>query len=285
MKRSIRVPNLACAVLMFVCLGPLNSNAATDPYHADSVPVRRYYSTAPDSRGDPRYTEEYGTLYTDGTFIVSSADIQYCSNSAASTYLTEAEVASVSQAFVMPLNEWVTRNASIGYLDLFSRSDATYVLRGVPYVIVTAKSAGTVPTVNGSGPRLLNMSVRAIVPLNGRIIPGFVVADTPNHDKLQVLVRAIGPTLASFGVGGTLVDPRLTVYDHDGRLIANNDDWETGDKANIVAVAGKVGAFPLARGAKDSALLLTLGPGLYTASISGAVGTSGEVMLEVYGVN
>lgn len=285
MKTLRHYLKLRHAVVFAVSLGALVAHAATDLYHADSIPVERFYSTTPDQYGLPRYTEENGTLYANGSYIVSSKTVYYCDNDPGYTYLSEADVASVSQACVMKLNIWITLNGSIDYLGLFSRLAPTYSLAGVPYVVVTAKSTGTAPAVNGSGPRFLNMSVRAIVPLNGSIIPGFVVADTPNHDKLQILVRAIGPTLASYGVGGTLGDPRLTIYDRDGHVIATNDDWELGDKPGILAAVAKVGAFPLASGTKDAALALTLAPGLYTASISGPTGTTGEVMLEVYGIN
>lgn len=79
MKTSIHPPKLLRALVLAV-LVPLASQAAIDLYHADSVPVRRYYSATADDRGDSRYTEEYGTLYSDGTFIPSSAAIHYSSN-------------------------------------------------------------------------------------------------------------------------------------------------------------------------------------------------------------
>jgi hypothetical protein len=75
----------------------------------------------------------------------------------------------------------------------------------------------------------------------------------------------------------------LTLTTALGATVASNDDWgSAGNAADITASAGKVGAFTLASGSKDSAILITLTPGNYTALIAGANDTTGVALVEVY---
>lgn len=125
-----------------------------------------------------------------------------------------------------------------------------------------------------------NMSVRAVVPLNGQVIPGLVLVS-----PTRVLIRVAGPALAGFGVVGTLPNPKLTVM-AGNVAVATNDDW-TATAANLAAVqdaANRTGAFGFAPGSRDAAIVLDLAAGNYTCIISGDTGTSGEVILEVYRV-
>jgi outer membrane protein assembly factor BamB len=130
--------------------------------------------------------------------------------------------------------------------------------------------------------RLANVSARSAVGTgSGVLIAGFVVGESTR----AVLVRAVGPTLAEFGVAGALIQPRLQVFASAGRLIAENNGWATtGNSAAIGATALAVGAFPLTAGSRDAALLLTLAPGAYTAQMSGGDGTTGVGLIEVYEV-
>ena len=94
-----------------------------------------------------------------------------------------------------------------------------------------------------------------------------------------VLIRGIGPTLATYGVTGSLADPQLTLF-RNGALIAANDDW--GGDATLTATFAQVGAFTLAADSRDAALIATLPPGAYTAQVAGADGTTGVALVEVY---
>ncbi len=95
---------------------------------------------------------------------------------------------------------------------------------------------------------------------------------------LKVLVRAIGPGLAAFGVGGTVADPQLSLF-AGANKIGENNDW--GDTAELSAAFGQVGAFALPPGSKDAALLVTLSAGNYSVQVSG-VGGTGTALVEVY---
>ncbi len=128
-------------------------------------------------------------------------------------------------------------------------------------------------------PRLVNVSARTQVGTGENIlIAGFVVAGT---SPVRVLVRAIGPTLAAFGVGGTLADPRLELLNAAGTRVAENDNW--GGSIDLKAAFAAVGAFALTPdNSRDAAVLVSLPPGTYTAQISGVGATSGVALVEVY---
>jgi hypothetical protein len=125
--------------------------------------------------------------------------------------------------------------------------------------------------------RLSNLSGRAFVGTGGDIlIAGFSIAgDRPR----TLLIRAIGPTLTTFGVGGALANPRLDLYAGTQR-IAENDDW--GGSASLRESFGRAGAFAIDASSKDAVLLMTLGPGSYSVQISGADGATGVALVEVY---
>jgi hypothetical protein len=124
-------------------------------------------------------------------------------------------------------------------------------------------------------PRLINVSARTQVGTGDDVlIAGFSIGgSTP----LRVLIRAVGPTLAAFGVGGTLADPRLQIF-RGQTQIAENDNWAAADAATF----GSVGAFALQANSRDAALVITLQPGTYSAQISGVNNTTGVALVEVY---
>lgn len=125
--------------------------------------------------------------------------------------------------------------------------------------------------------RLINLSARAVVGTGDNLlIAGFVVSGTGSK---RVLIRAIGPTLSAFGVAGVLGHPQLTVF-RDGSVIAANDDW--GGNVALSTAGASVGAFNLSPTSADAALLLTLNPATYTVQVSGAGGTTGVALVEIY---
>ena len=134
--------------------------------------------------------------------------------------------------------------------------------------------------------KLVNLSTRGQVTAANSLIGGFAVrGNTPK----TLLIRAVGPGLASFGVPSPLADPILTVADSSGNILAENNDWGApepvtpgqvvANASEIAAAAGTVGAFPLASGSSDSAIIVTLAPGNYSAVVTGAAGTA---LVEVY---
>jgi uncharacterized protein (DUF1800 family) len=129
-------------------------------------------------------------------------------------------------------------------------------------------------------PRLSNLSTRGPVGTGADImIAGLVIgAGAPE----TVLIRADGPSLVPLGVSGVLLAPVLSLYDSGGNLIQSNQGWGTGNAT--AAIMASVGAFALPAGSADSALVATLPAGAYTAQVTGANGTTGVALLEVYEV-
>ena len=132
----------------------------------------------------------------------------------------------------------------------------------------------------GSGPSIVNASTRAMVGTgNSVLIPGFVIGGT---GSLRLLVRAVGPTLGTFGVGDAMADPTITLFSGNTAL-ATNDNWSVAaNAAEVTAAAAAVGAFALPVGSKDAALLVTLAPGSYSAVVSGVGNTTGTALVELY---
>ncbi len=132
----------------------------------------------------------------------------------------------------------------------------------------------TIPT------RIANVSSRAQTGGGAAAhVAGFVV--TGARPK-TLLVRGVGPGLAAAGVTGALADPVLAIFDRTGRELRANDNWSDSAAADIRAAAVRSGAFPLAEGSRDAALLLQLDPGVYTAQVAAAAGTAGISLLEIY---
>jgi sugar lactone lactonase YvrE len=136
---------------------------------------------------------------------------------------------------------------------------------------------------------LSNISTRAQVGTGAAIeIAGFVVTGPPGSTE-QVLIRAVGEGLDNFQIVNWLSLPVLTLFDSSGAQIATNTGWSTNSNAaQIAAAAASIGTFALSPpivGYGDSALLLNLPPGSYTAQVSGAAGGTGIALAEVYEVN
>jgi hypothetical protein len=148
--------------------------------------------------------------------------------------------------------------------------------------IYDATPAGT---YTPSTPRLINISARVQVGTGGNVlIAGFVIGGSSAR---TLLIRGSGPALAAFGVTGTLADPELQLNmshaDGTSTLLSTNKGW--GGQGEIVSAAASVGAFPWGNvSSNDSAILVTLPPGGYTAQVSGASGDTGVALVEVYEV-
>ncbi len=143
---------------------------------------------------------------------------------------------------------------------------------------VIAEVYDATPSANfaATTPRLLNVSVRKH--LGTGITAGFVLGGSA---PTRVLIRVVGPGLAAFGVGDTVVDPQLALFNDKSVKIGENNDW--GGSADLAAAFTSVGAFALpAATSKDAALLVTLQPGLYSVQATGVNNTTGVGIVEVY---
>ena len=146
--------------------------------------------------------------------------------------------------------------------------------------------------VLGVGPtsRLVNQSTRAVLAAGAgqNLTAGFVIAAGAAQSKKLVL-RAVGPALAVFGVANPLRAPVLRVFDAAGNpytngyaypAIVGGPTYET-DLADAVA---KTGAFPIPPGTLDAVVMMPFLPGAYTAQVTSGDHTAGSVLLEIYEV-
>lgn len=120
-----------------------------------------------------------------------------------------------------------------------------------------------------------NISSRAnVLSGNSALFAGFIVAGT---EAKQVVVRGLGPSLGEAGISGTLADPTLRLFDAAGTEIGANDDWQS--EPGIMAS----GLAPTQT--RESAIMRTLAPGSYTATLRGKNDTKGIGLVEVYDVS
>jgi YVTN family beta-propeller protein len=156
-------------------------------------------------------------------------------------------------------------------------------------------AALTVSSTSTPG-RMVNISTRALVtpgPGGSSLIAGFVVSGPASNN---LVLRGVGPMLASFGVPDALPDPGLSLHDASlGNLITQDSGWQTPPSVPIGGWAGKatavdatpadfaqVGAFGLTPGSADSAVKVQLPAGAYTAQIAPTGNGQGVALAEVY---
>ncbi len=129
--------------------------------------------------------------------------------------------------------------------------------------------------------KLVNVSTRGNVGTGSSVmIGGFNIDGTAPK---RLLIRGAGPSLTALGVAGSLATPHLQLFDSTQALIRENFAWETGNDAALVSAAEQAtGAFAFPSGSADSAILVVLPPGSYTAVLSGAGTATGVALVEIY---
>ena len=128
---------------------------------------------------------------------------------------------------------------------------------------------------SGPGSTLLNISTRGRVDIDpNALIGGFYLGGT---ESKRVLVRAIGPSLATSNVPDPLADPTLELHDGNGALLDSNDDWGSSPDQAEIQASGAAPTNP-----KESAVLQILPSGPYTAIVRGVNNTTGVGSVEIY---
>jgi hypothetical protein len=134
--------------------------------------------------------------------------------------------------------------------------------------------------------RMVNLSTRAkISATQPFFITGFVVSSSAGstREKKFLLVRAVGPRLANFGVLEPLADPVVQVFAADGSRV-EDPVYPAVYPRPVDYATARVGAFPLPLGTRDVAILYQLPEGVFSARVSSASGGTGNVLLEIYDV-
>jgi glucose/arabinose dehydrogenase len=216
-------------------------------------------------------------------YLISSAGAILASNdnwSAAANAAAISTAATAVGAFALPANS--LDSAVLVALPAGQQSaqvSSTTGAAGVALAEVYDASAST----SVSGPPLINLSALAQISAgsSASLTAGFVVG---GNAPLTLLIRGVGPGLASFGIKTAIASPQLTLYTAASATIATNAGWGSLSGSAIATTAANVGAFPLTAGSLDSALLITLAPGSYTASVISADGSAGMALIEIYTV-
>ncbi|MBK7660150.1 MAG: fibronectin type III domain-containing protein [Betaproteobacteria bacterium] len=140
-----------------------------------------------------------------------------------------------------------------------------------------AKSVGAQFKLNTTIPRLANISTRMqVLTGNDVLIGGFIIGGS---QPKTVVVRARGPSLIPFGIANALPNPTMQLFSGQ-TVLATSDDWGTAANAAAITTSGFAPSSPL-----ESAILTTLGPGAYTAVVSGVGGLTGVGIIEVFEVD
>lgn len=160
-----------------------------------------------------------------------------------------------------------TNLAIAGYLPLADVEDPE----------VSIEEDFTVSIIRGSSSKAVNLSSRSDVTASSPITAGFVIGGTQAQ---TVLIRAIGPSLAGFGVANPLANVQL-------QLFSSADSTTPLVTSSVVTtqsttLSAELGAFALTAGAEDATLVAVLTPGVYTAIVSGVDGATGNALVEIY---
>ena len=126
---------------------------------------------------------------------------------------------------------------------------------------------------------LANISTRLNVLTGDNVLIGGFIIGGPDNKK--VVLRAIGPSLSNppFNLRGVLADPTIELHDATRAIIATNDNWKDTQQAEILAT----GLQPT--NDLESAIVMTLAPGPYTAIVRGKNGGTGIGLVEAYDVD
>jgi hypothetical protein len=163
-------------------------------------------------------------------------------------------------------------NSPVSNLDKLAQDD----INGVTAIYGTGPAYNSIP----NAPVLMDLSTRGTTYTgNNVLIGGFIVQGS---QPAQLVVRCLAFSLASFGVPNALGDSVIELYDANRNLIASNDDWFTSSDAETISSYHRDPPNSI-----ESALLVTLNPGNYTAivkSFSNAQqsATTGVALFEVY---
>jgi phospholipase/lecithinase/hemolysin len=121
---------------------------------------------------------------------------------------------------------------------------------------------------------LANLSTRGFVGAGDNVMIGGLIIR--NGDPPIVVLRAIGPTLASFGIANPLLDPTIELHDQNGAVLALNDNWKDGQPQAVVATQFAPSDD------RESAIVSFLAPGNYTAIVRGKNDSTGVALVEAY---
>jgi hypothetical protein len=217
----------------------------------------------PRSAGAPSVTAGLDQFLEWPTNISLSGSVNDPSGRAAITWKLYSRPAGVSFTNANQAATTATINGPGTYTFMLSADDAVHAVAYDAVVVrVTGRSA------------LANLSTRVQIGTGNSVaIAGFIVI---GNAAKQVVMRGLGPSLATVGVQGALSDPALELYDASGNLLATNNDWQQ-TQGQALRDANLAPSNDL-----ESAILAALAPGAYTAILRGNGNATGIGLVEVY---
>jgi len=193
-------------------------------------------------------------------------------NSGGGLIISNDNWGSAANAQSIPVNMRPPNSLEPAILTSLNPGSYTAIVRGVNNTTGAALiEAYDMDTIASS--HFTNISTRGLVETDSNVMIAGLIVQT-NSEK--VIVRALGPTLANFGVTNPLANPTLELHDANGALLASNDNWKSTQQSEITA-SGHAPPNDL-----ESAIVRTLTPGNYTAIVRGVNNTTGVALVEVY---
>lgn len=187
-------------------------------------------------------------------------------------------------------DDWITDRAEVEQTGIPPTND-------LESAIVTSLSPGTYTAVlrgqnNGIGigvvevydvnpdanSMLANIGSRGFVDNGDNAMIGGLIVGGEGTADARVVVRGIGPSLAAFGVTNALQNPTLELKNANGTTLMSNDDWQEGQPTEIA----QLGLAP--SDSRESALLISLPHGNFTAILRGKNNMTGVAVVEIYNV-
>ena len=181
---------------------------------------------------------------------------------AAAPYSVTADAATTS-ATISGLKLGVTYTFAVTALNT-DRAESDY---STPLSYTVGSSKVIPPAVLANISSRTQAGTAENVLIGGFIIDGLIAK--------KVALRAIGPSLAQYGVTGALTDPVLDLMDSKGAVIVSNDNWNVpGEEVSALGLAPT--------DSREAALVTTLVPGSYTAIVSGKASAAGVALFDLY---
>lgn len=249
----------------------IKSDASPTPAPAKRVLIRAIGPSIKDNTGSPlagRLLDPMLTLYDKNGNAIASNDNWQTAGTCTGTCGTSSDIQTSGLA---PTD---TNEAAI-LITLPADAEYTAVMRGKNDTVgIGLVEVYDLDPTNSS--HLVNISTRGFVETGDNVMIGGIIIR--GATDAEVIVRALGPSLAARGVPNVLADPQLDLRDAQGNRIELNDNWTTSPEKDQITTDGLA---PTDN--NESAILATLPPGAYTAIVSG-VGSSptGNALVEFY---
>ncbi|HEV2803772.1 MAG TPA: PQQ-dependent sugar dehydrogenase [Chthoniobacterales bacterium] len=228
---------------------------------------------------DPLFQYGHGTSPTTGCAIVGAAFYNPPVNQFPASYIGKYFFADLCSGWIRVFDP-ATKTASAFTTGISTPVDLQVGPDGCLYYLAQG-NGGEVFRVSATPAQPLNISVRSRVGTGTDVlISGFINIGTAAK---KVILRALGPSLQQSGVSDPLSDPVLELHAGDGSLITTNNDWRDNTAQQQQDITANQLAPP---NNLESAIVITLQPGTYTAVVRGNGATApGVAVLEVYDVD